>query len=268
VDGVRLKLSAEAQRTWSWFHWGRGRIVKAKLYPSEPAAEPPTIDLNSLFKSFLFYAPNLFKEIEQARREGSVRLLQNLRGRPGETFENPRDSEFLNPSSGTRKEELFFASGTYLSTSLEEGDSEEPQECRVPFSVRLFTHFERFEDSRHILHSVGLSADSEFEQLLLGRYPEEMLEIPGLVLEHVRLGLEHYGSKLIHSVLGLGPLIEERFYLELLPQRISVYLSSEVSTPNTLPSQERGYIVALDRALIDVGLFWGLCETLTRSCGI
>ena len=189
-------------------------------------------------------APNVLPEID-LQSDGAV--LEDLRGRPPENFtsrDRPPD------------EEIFFTDGVLFDLDeTEEATTFNELIPLVPFTLKIGSRFESFRGSSHIVHKVVRSGTPILDELRPATSLRLLSRLFPARLDRVRLGLENYTPKSGGSFFGTVPTVNDRLYLDLDRQRLSLRASCEYRGKETrLPFAERGLIALLDRALSASGI--------------
>lgn len=223
------------------------------------------IPITRLAERIFELAPRIIATLTRAEvvdeSGASILLLENLRGRPAETFaQNPAV-----PAAGRPTEELFYSDGILFEPPKNLNDYPESIETlkTEPFSFSLETGFERYAGSNKILHSVKNKQTENIRGVMESFEVGELLRMFPARLTRLRIGFEQYRPAWLGSVLGSSVTIHRRLYLEIGSAELSV-LAEQTSgaARGELPFTEDGLFPALDSSLAEFNLFSGLSSQI------
>lgn len=235
----------------------------------EKAMESELIPVSTLLKRFLEFAPSLvpsFEQIQHELRDGqAIWTIEDMRGRPSESFSNKQVQDRLKPG----EEELFFTNGVIFDTpaTLDEYEKVSTEELpSTAFSYRVSTRFDRFDGSRHIVHQFVPSGTSPVTSLMPPLSVSAICQCIPLRLDYIRVGIEFFKGRFFGAMLGSAPVIFNRFYLEISPERIQLKSKSELERGNDkLSPKSREVLSAFDKALTETGLYAGFLSSLEKQ---
>lgn len=261
-----LQSSFAVKRQRNWLFSGYNISVSCRLVP---LAEEEQIPVSAFLEHLLDQSPPLIPHLSSLTNielEGKKHyIIQDLRGRPGETF---ADSGIkLSALEDAREEELFYVSGTVFLPLPREKDETEEVVQELPFFYRLTTRFYAYEGSRHILHVIEPSISNGLNHLLDGLSPENLTRSLSLDLSIARIGLEIYCSRSLGWVFGTGPVIQQRQFLEISRNNIQLLLEEErLKGKFGVPAEHSNMLRSIDKTLAETRLFDGLSLSICSIC--
>jgi hypothetical protein len=196
------------------------------------------IPVKDLLLTFLERLPNIYQAIESGRINNDLQFsnLQNLRGRPAETFNDN--------SLKSNQEELIFISGSYFDEDAKRNKKEE--NLNTDFQIRLKTEFVRFKKDK-ITYRITPEFNEQISGLITGQKIPEFLSSNPITISNARFGIEVFKPAFFGSMVGIFPKISTRYYLELSERKCSLfynYPSSDSPTDNS--GDPLGIIKTLD----------------------
>jgi len=185
------------------------------------------IPVKDLLLTFLERLPNIYQAIESGRINNDLQFsnLQNLRGRPAETFNDN--------SLKSNQEELLFVSGAYSDEDAKKNKTEEDLE--IDFQIRLKTEFLHFKKDK-ITYRIAPEFNKEISELITDKKIPEFLNADSISITNARFGIEVFKPAFLGSMVGIFPKISTRYYLELSENKCSLfynYPSSDSFTDNS-----------------------------------
>ena len=266
-----LELSVQGQTRGRLLGKGKNVSLRAKLLLASFEATVTEIPIASVVQSMLEAAPEVLPPAHSTKiREENGKLicvLQDLRGRPAESFRNST-SALPHRDGSTREEEFFYSAGSIfdLPATLEDPPIEPAESVKIPFRYQLLTKFNRFTDDGHILHDFTPEISANLSSLLPLLSPRSLIKLVPTQLEQVRLGFEGYQRQFFGAMFGLIPKLQNRFYFEISTSQIQLMLEEEgITDGRTLPFEDSGLLDGLERALASLGLFSELKKQLKQQ---
>lgn len=258
------RVSFEKQQSRNWFSLSLERTLslQASFDPAKVLAIKP------LFRELLFDTELglLVTAICSSEAVGAS-TIENARGRPCESIDEesaelePGFEELVYLSGNISHPSLFQAEdpGTLESPLLGDKVNEllkgDPPEEKTPFEVQVLSKFLDYPSRRTIRHEV-ITRRSHILELIAKDCDFDVLFARGDVdFSRVRLGIEQYATRLIHSTFGAVPIVVRRCYLEVSKDSLILHLSRSdpLNSPGPDISNEAVFVV-LKKHLAAIGI--------------
>lgn len=149
-------------------------------------------------------------------------LVQDLRGRPRETFTHQQRLHFQSDLSADEEELLFMEGVTVLpARRLDAARNAAQQDAEpIPFSYRVKTAFYNFPDRNHISYQLIPSVSGPMNQLFQSLHRLNPTALVPFSLTNFRVGLEHFHGKFLGRLFGSSPIVNWKFYFSVQSDEI------------------------------------------------
>lgn len=259
-----LELRLQAGQSRSIFYGGYSTRIDATLQAAGSPL-PDGIPLTEFIERVLQLAPRIIATLTRAEvvdESGkTVSLVENLRGRPRESFTGRAGSGAGAADTAVKPtEELFYSDGILFEPPANLSDYPESVEMlkTEPFSFSVETGFHAYKGSTKILHSLKRRPTGNVRPILESFDVREVLRLFPARLSVLRIGFEQYQPARFGSLLSATVAVHRRLYLECSPQKLSVFAEqTSGAKKGELPFGDDGLFPALDTALAEMGLFSG-----------
>ncbi len=206
--------------------------------------------LEELFKNSNFLPFSCFP------LETSDNSLTNFRGRPIEGFYQSASYPQYSLEK-PQQEEIFYLSGEIVEETEDE-DEKGVFINKTPYNYRINSLFKSFKNNSDIVYNLSYTMEPIVEEVdhLISR--KKFSQLKDYPLNCLRIGFDSFRQSSFGGMLGLVPVVKEKFYLEVTPSFISIfaennYLTSEI----TLPFAKHQVLEKVDQALAAINLYHG-----------
>lgn len=224
--------------------------LRAKFISSKNDSIPVLNFLEELFKNSNFLPFSCFP------LETSDNSIVNFRGRPIEGFYQSESFPLYNLEK-PKQEEIFYLSGEIVEETKDD-DEKETFINKTPFSYRINSLFKNFKNNSDIVYDLSYTMEPVVEDLdhLISR--KKFPQLKNYPINCLRIGFDSFRQSSFGGMLGLVPVVKEKFYLEVTPNYILIfaennYLDQEVS----LPFAKYQVLDKVDQVLEAVNLYRG-----------
>lgn len=264
-------LSIKVSRVRTFLGLEKTAVIDCSLDfpPPAPESELPTAALTS---AFINHLSGTLHEVFEVDSRGGIReplVVDDIRGRPRESFAGSPAA----PAEG--EEEIFFSSGVVDTEAPSDGsaktstrhvvpnaaallDPESEIEIEeTPFTLRLLSKFHTFKGRSSIQHRLRLESSGAINEFV-GKMPlDQILQQIPVHVEQIRLGFETFKPR-FGSMIGLSPVIQNRFYLEISNERMKLHAQKDTwSSGQVAPFLDDEPFIALDQSLEQTALYTG-----------
>lgn len=227
--------------------------LRAKFVPSlENNSIPVMKFLEELYRDSNFIPFSCFP------LETTENTITNFRGRSIDNFYQSKSSPEYSLDQ-PKQEEIFYLSGEIIEEIKDvEQQENQPIISKNPFSYRINSLFKSFKNNSDIVYDLAYTIVPMIEDLkhLIAR--KKFSQLRNYQINCLRIGFDSFKQSSFGGMLGMVPVVKEKFYLEVTPSFISIfaennYLGSEVS----LPFSKYQILEKVDHALEACNLYHG-----------